>query len=136
MNDGIPYGEVELRAVITTVLLVACLCMGSAAYPGEARVTGSDAADVPALQIDFEHGLLSVAAHRVPWKNVLDRITEKTGIRFRSANDGGDSAEEPRSPSFDSLFDVSEGLDEGGAMDPCLVMRHYGRHNTTFVSLL
>jgi hypothetical protein len=40
--------------------------------------------DAPALQVDFEHGLLSLAARRVSWKQVLDRITEKTGIRFRS----------------------------------------------------
>lgn len=180
-NDGIPYGKVELRAVITTVLFVACLCMGSrAAYPGEARAPGSEAADAPGLRIGFEHGLLSLAARRVSWKHVLDRITEKTGIRFRSAaplagsvslsieplpvrqalerllgpgadficrygratdsrwshalpqevwilggerlarsealsNDGGDSTEEPGSPSLDSASDVGERLDEAGA---------------------
>lgn len=86
LKDRIAYGEVDLPAVITTALLGACLCMGSgAAYSGEAQTPRRDAVDAPALQISFEHGLLSLAAHRVPWKRVLDRITKKTGIRFRSA---------------------------------------------------
>ena len=183
LKDGTAYGELELRAVIATALLAACLCTGSrAAHSGEAQTPRPDAVDAPALQIDFGHGLLSLAARRVSWKQVLDRITEKTGIRFRSTgpqagsvsvtieplpvrqalerllgpgadficrygratdsratptlpqevwilggerfarsealyNQGGDGAEQPRSPASDSAFDVSEGLDEAGAKD-------------------
>jgi hypothetical protein len=86
LKNRIGRTEVELRAIIATALLAACLCTGSrAAHSGEAQTPRPDAVDAPALQVDFEQGLLSLAAHRVPWKRVLDRITEKTGIRFRSA---------------------------------------------------
>ncbi len=84
LKDGIPYGEVDLRAVIGTVLFVTCLCMGSATYAGEIRTPLSGPADAPALQISFEHGLLSLAARGVSWTLVLDGITKETGIRFRS----------------------------------------------------
>lgn len=86
LKDRIVHGEVDLRAIIATALFAACLCAGSrAAHSGEAQAPRPDAVDTSALQIDFEHGLLSLAANRAPWKRVLDRITEKTGIRFRSA---------------------------------------------------
>ncbi|MGQ0595166.1 MAG: HEAT repeat domain-containing protein [Gammaproteobacteria bacterium] len=86
LKARIAQGEVELRAIIATALLATCLCTGMrAAHSGEAQIPRPDAAGAPALQIDFDHGLLSLAAHRAPWKRVLDRITEKTGIRFRSA---------------------------------------------------
>lgn len=85
LKDGIAYGEHELRGIIATALLAACLSTGSrAAHSGEPQTPLPDAVNAPALQIDFERGLLSVAARRVSWKQVLDRITEKTGIRFRS----------------------------------------------------
>lgn len=85
LNDATPCCDVDLRAVITTVLFVACLCMGSVSYAGETRAALSDAPDGAAEQINFERGLLSIAAQRAPWRRVLERIAEKTGIRFRSA---------------------------------------------------
>lgn len=42
---------------------------------------------------------------------------ERFGRSDANSNDGGDSAEGPRSPASDSAFDVSEGLDEAGAKD-------------------
>lgn len=78
LKDRKPHGGRHLCAVITKVFCIAWLSTGTA-HP---RTLGSDAADVSALQVGFERGLLNISAQRAPWRRVFDQITQKTGIRF------------------------------------------------------